>query len=246
MVSTTACISTHPRGANPTLPYFIKTKVLDTTSGTLDNFVPAPTRNQVLSDLLIGLKRFRNSVRWKWFFLSTKDKELTIEEFKSSVKSNKLSYSFEDLLTDMDRLSEEKDLNVHNPIDNQLTSTLAYSTVTNPTYMDDDADLINKGLGTNAKLANRFNPAPLASVPVEAFIKDAERSIIQIIKDGEAQMSGSMKRKNKNIRKLLKELEKNPQLMVLPTDKTRLLSEYSDKIGISPALDKIRKTKYFL
>ena len=126
MVGTTARTSAQPRGAHPTSPYCVETEVLEITSGTLDNFVPAPTRNQVLSDLLIGLKIFRNSVRWKWFFLSTKDKELTINEFKSNVKAHKLSYLFEDLQTDMEKLSEEKDSNVQNPIDNQSTSTLGY------------------------------------------------------------------------------------------------------------------------
>ena len=35
------------------------------TDGILQKFVAEPRRIEVLADLLIGLKRFRNSIRWK-------------------------------------------------------------------------------------------------------------------------------------------------------------------------------------
>ena len=38
------------------------------TSVTSEKFVTTPSRMNVLSDLLIGLKRFRNAIRWKAFF----------------------------------------------------------------------------------------------------------------------------------------------------------------------------------
>ena len=49
---------------------FVEDAVLAITSGTSDNYVPAPNESQVMSDLLIGIKRFKNSVRWKAFFLA--------------------------------------------------------------------------------------------------------------------------------------------------------------------------------
>ena len=42
---------------------------LQVTTGTSDCFVPAPKKDEVLSDLFVGLKRFSNTVRWKEFFL---------------------------------------------------------------------------------------------------------------------------------------------------------------------------------
>ena len=61
--------------------YYLQKSVLRVTNETSDKFVPAPSRNQILSDLLIGLKRFRNVVRWKHFFAEKKRKE---EELKNS------------------------------------------------------------------------------------------------------------------------------------------------------------------
>jgi len=59
----------------------LEREVLHVTNETSDKFVPAPDRNLVLSDLLIGLKRFRNVVRWKYFFAEKKRVE---EESKDS------------------------------------------------------------------------------------------------------------------------------------------------------------------
>jgi hypothetical protein len=74
MVGTTARAYGDPKVACLTSPKSYKTTSVETevqhiTSGVSDNFVPTPTSSKVLEDLLIGLKRFRNSVCWKWFFL---------------------------------------------------------------------------------------------------------------------------------------------------------------------------------
>ena len=47
----------------------VEQEVLSLMSGTLGKFVPKPKKNEVMADLLIGLKRFRNTLRWKEFFL---------------------------------------------------------------------------------------------------------------------------------------------------------------------------------
>ena len=78
--------------------YYLQKSVLRVTNETSDKFVPAPSRNQILSDLLIGLKRFRNVVRWKHFFAEKKRKE---EELKNSPLSqpafnNKFSFETEE------------------------------------------------------------------------------------------------------------------------------------------------------
>ena len=54
------------------------------TSGISEKFVPMPNRKNLLGNLLVGLKRFRNVVRWKEFILlklkenDNKDKNSTI------------------------------------------------------------------------------------------------------------------------------------------------------------------------
>jgi hypothetical protein len=45
----------------------LSNEVLHLSSETSEKYVPAPHKGQVLQDLLIGIKRFKNTVRWKWF-----------------------------------------------------------------------------------------------------------------------------------------------------------------------------------
>ena len=47
----------------------VSKEVQSTTRGISEKNIPLPNRDSLLSDLLIGLKRFRNVVRWKEFFL---------------------------------------------------------------------------------------------------------------------------------------------------------------------------------
>ena len=51
----------------------IEREVLRVTSGISEKFVTAPTRSSSLSDLLIGLKRYKNSIRWKEYFIINKE-----------------------------------------------------------------------------------------------------------------------------------------------------------------------------
>ena len=55
--------------------FSLRSGVLNVTSETSDKFVFTPQKDSILGDLLIGLKRFRNTVRWKWFFQEKKRKE---------------------------------------------------------------------------------------------------------------------------------------------------------------------------
>jgi hypothetical protein len=47
----------------------LSNEVLCLSSETSEKYVPAPHKGQVLQDLLIGIKRFKNTVRWKWFWI---------------------------------------------------------------------------------------------------------------------------------------------------------------------------------
>jgi hypothetical protein len=47
----------------------LSNEVLCLSSETFEKYVPAPHKGQVLQDLLTGIKRFKNAVRWKWFWM---------------------------------------------------------------------------------------------------------------------------------------------------------------------------------
>ena len=61
----------------------IEREVLSITSEILEKFVPEPNKASVLGDLLIGIKRFRNAVRVKAFFVEQGDK---VNEHQSDVR----------------------------------------------------------------------------------------------------------------------------------------------------------------
>ena len=46
----------------------LSNEVLRLCRGTSDKYVPCPTQSDVQADLLLGLRRFKNSVRWKEFW----------------------------------------------------------------------------------------------------------------------------------------------------------------------------------
>ena len=51
----------------------IEREVLKVTSGISEKFVAEPNRASALCDLIIGLERYKNAIRWKEFF-STQNK----------------------------------------------------------------------------------------------------------------------------------------------------------------------------
>ena len=59
--------------------------VLHLVNGTSNKYVPAPSRRLIQDDLLIGIRQFKNYVRWKEFWLkyeegSETDSEGVMEE----------------------------------------------------------------------------------------------------------------------------------------------------------------------
>ena len=73
----------------------LRREVLHVTSETSDKYVLAPNRNQILSDLLIGLKRFRNVVRWKYFFAEKKRIEKELKDSPLSQTTYNSKFNFE-------------------------------------------------------------------------------------------------------------------------------------------------------
>ena len=51
-------------------------EVLCLSSETLEKYIPAPSKGIILQDVLIGLKRFWNAVRWKWFWIEEAKKKV--------------------------------------------------------------------------------------------------------------------------------------------------------------------------
>ena len=47
---------------------FVHAAVQRLNRGVSEKFVPQPTHRQVLGDVLVGLGRFKNAVRWRYFW----------------------------------------------------------------------------------------------------------------------------------------------------------------------------------
>ena len=55
-------------------------EVLDLCSRTSDKFVPIVKKDDILKDILIMLKKFRTSARWREFFHKRRMRELNRDE----------------------------------------------------------------------------------------------------------------------------------------------------------------------
>ena len=61
---------------------------------------------------------------------------------------------------------------------------------------------------------------PPASLEVEGFLKDVERSLLGSVKPGPATLSGRKQKSNGDINRMINRLADNPTTVVVPTDKT--------------------------
>ena len=57
----------------------IESEVLKVTSGISEKFVSEPSKAIALGDLTIGLKRFKNTIRWKEYFLINENEIETLD-----------------------------------------------------------------------------------------------------------------------------------------------------------------------
>ena len=57
----------------------LEKKVQHLINETSEKYAADPSRDQILSDLLIGTRRFSNSVRWKEFWMLEKQRKKKIE-----------------------------------------------------------------------------------------------------------------------------------------------------------------------
>ena len=49
-------------------------EVLNLCNGTLDKYVPEPTKEQITENIILALRRYKNSCRWKEFWRDSKEK----------------------------------------------------------------------------------------------------------------------------------------------------------------------------
>ena len=85
----------------------LTSEVLHVTSETSDKFVFAPHKDSILADLLIGLKRFRNTVRWKWFI--TEEKRRKREKATSPLSQITLSSNSSSSDEDSEKENKKED-----------------------------------------------------------------------------------------------------------------------------------------
>ena len=135
----------------------IETEVLTVTSKILDKFVIAPKKEAVLSNVLIALRSYRNSTRWKEFFINNKQDERrgTIED------------------------SEPALISPGSPSEKSC-----FSSNNEDKYFDFDFETKegNSGLGTGAKPTGKAD-APIGSPDLEAFLNELEEELIARVED---------------------------------------------------------------
>ena len=83
----------------------IKEEVQHITRETSEKYIAQPSRRQVLADLLIGLKRFRNVVRWKEFFLLEKVKKLKAQNLSPTSTINDFNFDEEEKIVEDEGLN---------------------------------------------------------------------------------------------------------------------------------------------
>ena len=83
----------------------IERAVLAITSVTSEKFVTEPDKTTVLSDLLIGLKRFRNAVRWKAFFMEKAEEQKNKENKEHSNEHSPIEEASNENASNVDTIS---------------------------------------------------------------------------------------------------------------------------------------------
>ena len=73
---------------HPTMDH-LREEVLCLNKEISDKFVPEPTRTQITANLLIGLRRFKNSCRWKEFFRLKENSDNQSEEEEIELEMTK-------------------------------------------------------------------------------------------------------------------------------------------------------------
>ena len=208
MVGTTTRVYGEPEVACLT-SYNLETEARRITSGISDNFVSAPSHSQTLDDLLVGLKRFRNSIRWKWIFLEQK----RVRRENSAHFSTDTQEYFHTTTIPVTPVEPTNTPDPNEKSENPIPTII-------PIEKRKTIKTHSKvGLGTGIRPKNKINQAPPVSIEIEVFLKEVERSLLGNFKP-KIELQGAKRLINGDIKTLKTNLMNNENTVIVPTDKT--------------------------
>jgi hypothetical protein len=186
--------------------------------GTSDKFVPQPSKDDILGDLLLGIRRFANDIRWKEFWMLKKAedaKSVLSAPSPSNNNNNNNNRMFEDTENQCPTLITD------------TTDTTPCKTFLFPNAIPDH----HKGFGTMLKPTEKKSRAPKGSDQLESFIPDMEEHLIELALDPNNKYKPN--ERAKEIRDIAKQVS-NQDHIIVPTDKTNSFSvmpteEYKQK-----------------
>ena len=134
----------------------LQEKALNLVNETSEKYVADPSRDAILSDILIGIRRFSNSVRWKECWMLEKQKRMreSGSTISSITNNTKNSEDFEESTTGSNTSSSMSSFTPNDDSDDD-------------NYMNRD----DGGLQTNLKPVHRIKRAPTGTYKLEAFLK---------------------------------------------------------------------------
>ena len=129
----------------------LRKEVLTLCDGTSDKYVPEPTKEQITENIILALRRYKNSCRWKEFWRDLK---------KKNRKHTDLALA---------KISENLDASGLDSDSNFIDAKNKFKNVT------------NIGLGTDLKPTDYAPPTPKRTARLEAFLSHLEKDILNFI-----------------------------------------------------------------
>eukprot|EP00957_Ditylum_brightwellii_P210382 15364905-Ditylum_brightwellii.AAC.2 len=152
---------------------------------TLDHYVFKPSEDQITQDLILGLRKLKNAMRWKEFWRLKASKYKTMGKEEKKVEVN--------------------DANNISVISDESTSK------------KEDVDLDLEGLWMGLSQTESTKQAPCGLAYLEKFFHCIESTLLEKAREYKVPSFCS---KDKKFMKLHNQLQKDKNLMVLPTNKT--------------------------
>ena len=150
-----------------TMTSLLEKKVQHLINETSEKYAADPSRDQILSDLLIGTRRISNSVRWKEFWMLEKQRKKKIES--ESTTSSVANHTRGD-----------------DDSEGVLTTDSSKALSFAPEDESDDDEIKFKedgGLHANLKPLHRIKRAPMGTCDLESFLKTLETELIDDLCD---------------------------------------------------------------
>ena len=126
---------------------------------TSEMFVPNPSREEVITDAIKGLRRFKDNLRWKEYFKIKQQESKREEESKKRKREEGMDEEEEESIMDEEMTSSEEEEEEES---------------------EERRETTKEGLGTKLK-PNKFNlTAPKGTEPLEAFLKAVEEEVLNL------------------------------------------------------------------